>query len=133
MKGYSSGMRRGMVEILNRREQTVGKFGIDSAGIEWQSEGFVHADVTWAKGKSAMNAGALDAYAVVMIRMNWSDRVTMRSRIVWRGQTYQILPETFHDDFHSNTVQFHAQLVINETKKTKIYEPTNQTGSNSAL
>lgn len=118
MTGYSSGLRRQMIEILNRKEQTVGRFGIDSAGVEWQSEGWLHADVSWAKGKQAMNAGALDVYGVILVRMNWTDAVNMRSRIVWLGQTYQILAESFHDDFHDNTIQFHAQLIINDKRTT---------------
>lgn len=132
MTGYSSGLRRMMIEVLNRKEQTVGRFGIDSAGVEWESEGWLHADVTWAKGKQAMNAGALDVYGVILVRMNWTDAVNMRSRIVWRGQTYQILAESFHDDFHDNTIQFHAQLIIND-KRTTVKNNETEASSNSAL
>lgn len=121
-----------MIEVLNRKEQTVGRFGIDSTGVEWKSNGWLHADVSWAKGKQAMNAGALDVYGVILVRMNWTDAVNMRSRIVWRGQTYQILAESFHDDFHDNTIQFHAQLIIND-KRTTVKNNETEASNNSAL
>lgn len=121
-----------MIEVLNRKEQTVGRFGIDSAGVEWESEGWLHADVEWQRGKQAMNAGSLDVYGVIMVRMNWTDAVNMRSRIVWLGQTYQILAESFHDDFHDNTIQFHAQLIIND-KRTTVKNNETEASSNSSL
>ena len=62
-----------------------------------------------------MREGALDAYAVVLVRMRWTPDVNMRSRIVWQANTYQIIPETFHADKQANTIQFMAQLVINDS------------------
>lgn len=112
-KGFSSGLRRYRIMILNRAEAVAGKFGLDSAGVEWIESGEVWADVTWTKGKAAMNVGALDAYAVKMFRINWNDFTTERSRIVYDGKTYQILPETFHRSHFDNTIQFHAQLLVN--------------------
>lgn len=111
---YTTGILKNRVEILNRAEQTTGKYGIDSSGVQWTSAGEVWAEVTWAKGKQAMNAGALDAYALIMVRMRWNDTVTMRSRLVYNGQTYQVVPETLHIDKQANTIQLNAQLVIND-------------------
>lgn len=99
--------------ILNRKESERGKFGIDSAGIEFETAGVVWADVTWAKGKQAMNAGALDVYGVIMVRMRWNTIVTDRSRIVYQGKTYQIFGDTFHAQRQDNEIQFHAQLLVN--------------------
>ena len=112
MKGYSSGLRHGRVTILNRQEQTVGAYGIDSGGVGWTEVATVWADVSFVKGLRAMREGALDVYGVVMVRMNWNPDVTLRSRIVYDGQTYQILGETVHADRQANQVQFHAQVVI---------------------
>ena len=112
--GYSAGLLRDRITILNRTEAKNGLYGIDSAGIEWESTGCVWASVEWVKGKRAMNAGALDVYATVMVRMRWTDQITMRSRIEHEGVTYQILGETFHADRRDNTIQFHAQAVIND-------------------
>lgn len=111
---YSAGMLDKRVKILNRKEQTSGKFGIDSSGIEWQDDGEVWASVEWTKGKRAMNVGAIDIYGIVMIRMYWNNIVNERSRIVYDGKTYQVLGETLHADRQENTIQFHAQAVIND-------------------
>ena len=112
--GYSAGILKYRVQILNRKEAQQGKFGLDSAGVEFESVGTVWASVEWAKGKSALNAGALDAYAVKMVRMRWNNIVNERSRIQYRGKTYQIVPETFNADRQENTIQFLMQQVIND-------------------
>ena len=111
---YSSGILRFIIQVLNRKAATGNQYGIDGDGIEWEEGDCLHANVTWAKGVRAMNAGALDAYAVRQVRMRWTDKITMRSRIKWDGQVYQILPETFAPDKHNDTLQFLMQLVINE-------------------
>ena len=111
---YTSGLLKDRVTILNRKEAVQGKFGLDSAGIEFESAGTVWAAVDWVKGKGAMNAGALDVYGVVMIRMRWNTIVSERSRILYEGKTYQIIGDTFHADRQQNTIQFHAQQVIND-------------------
>ena len=111
---YSSGIRNKRITVINRTEQAVGVFGIDSAGVEWQDGPTLWANVEWSRGKTAMNAGALDAYGVVMVRMLWTSTINMRSRIRYDGQVYQILPDTFHADYETNAIQFHAQLIVNE-------------------
>jgi head-tail adaptor len=104
---YSSGFLKDRITILNRKEAQQGKFGLDSAGIEFEPAACLHANVDWQKGKTAMNAGALDAYGVKIVRMRWNNIVTERSRIQWHGKTYQILQ--FHDDQRENIVQIIAQ------------------------
>ena len=111
---YSSGFLKDRVTILNRKEAVQGKFGLDSAGIEWENVGGVHANVDWQKGKTAMNAGALDAYGVKIVRMRWNNIITERSRIQYDGRTYQILPETFNANRQENTIQFLCQQIIND-------------------
>ena len=111
---YSSGFLKDRVTILNRKEAVQGKFGLDSAGIEWENVGCVHANVDWQKGKTAMNAGALDAYGVKIVRMRWNNIITERSRIQYEGRTYQILPETFNANRQENTIQFLCQQIIND-------------------
>ncbi len=56
--------------------------------------------------------GAVDVYGVVMVRMRWNSIVNERSRIVFDGKTYQILGDTFHAQRQDNTIQFHAQLLV---------------------
>lgn len=111
---YSTGILRERLQILNRTEAQVGKFGIDSSGIEFEPAGTVWAEVTWAKGKQAMNAGALDVYGIIMVRMRYNTIVSERSRIVHDGKTYQILGDTFHAQRQDNTIQFQAQQVVND-------------------
>ena len=111
---YTTGLLKHRVQILNRTEAQQGRFGLDSAGIEFESAGEVWASVEWTRGKGAMNAGALDVYGVVMIRMRYNNIVNERSRILYEGKTYQIIGETFHADRQENTIQFHAQQLVND-------------------
>ena len=111
---YTSGLLKHRVVILNRTEAQQGKFGLDSGGVEFESAGMVWASVDFAKGKSALNAGALDAYAVKMVRMRWNTIVNERSRIQYGGKVYQIVPETFNADRQENTIQFLMQQIIND-------------------
>ena len=111
---YEAGFRDARVEIYNRSSAVDSEFGLDGSGIGWQKDDEVYASVTWAKGNMALNAGSLDVYAVVNVRMNYTDKVTRRSHIVYDGETYQILGDTFHADYRKNEIEFKAQLVINE-------------------
>ena len=111
---YTSGLLKHRVTILNRTEAQQGKFGLDSGGVEFQPAGTVWASVDFAKGKSALNAGALDAYAVKMVRMRWNTIVNERSRILYAGKTYQIVAETFNAERQENTIQFLMQQIIND-------------------
>ena len=103
-----------MITIQNRKAATMGKYGLDTQGAEFDDTVCLHANVDWQKGKSGMHEGALDSYGVVMVRMRWTNHVNERSRIVWQGKTYQIIPETFHAERSDNTVQFLAQVIIND-------------------
>ena len=105
-----------MIQVLNRKEAVPGDYGIDSGGIEWEEGPCLHANVDYAKGKSAMNAGALDAYAVKIVRMRYDATAVIneRSRIKYDGRVYQIIPEMFHPNHFDNTLQFHMQLIVNE-------------------
>ena len=112
--GYSSGILFFMIQVLNRAAAKGSAVGLDGNGIEWVEGDWLHANITWSKGTKAMNAGALDSYAVRQVRMRWTDKITMRSRIKWEDQIYQILPESFAPDKHADTLQFLMQLVVNE-------------------
>ena len=111
---YSSGFLKDRVTILNRKGAQQGKFGLDSAGIEFEPAATVWANVDWQKGKSGMTAGALDAYSVKIVRMRWNNIITDRSRIQWQGKTFQILPETFNANRQEDTIQFLCQQIIND-------------------
>jgi head-tail adaptor len=108
---------------MNRKAATVGKYGVDSSGVEWEEGQPLHANVDYQRGKSAMSAGALDAYAVKIVRMNWTDKLNERSRVKYEGKIYQILPETFNGHYQDNTLQFLMQLVVSD-KNGKPTPPT---------
>ena len=111
---YESGFLHYMIQVQNRKKAQGSKYGLDGDGIEWEDGDFLHCNISFAKGVRAMNAGALDAYAVKEVRMRWTNKITMRSRVKYQGQIYQILPETFHEDFHAETIQIHMQLIVND-------------------
>jgi head-tail adaptor len=114
--GYSAGFLHEIIIPLNRKAAAMGKHGVDSGGIQWEEGPCLHANVDYAKGKAAMNAGALDAYAVKIVRMRYeaTSVITERSRIKFDGRVYQIIPEMFHPNHYDDTLQFHMQLVVND-------------------
>ena len=112
--GYSAGFLHDVIQVINRKEAKTSKFGIDGGGIEWEEGPCLHANVDYARGKAAMNAGALDAYAVKIVRMRYNTVVTDRCRIKYDGRVFQILPETFHQNRLDDTLQFHMQLIVND-------------------
>ena len=121
--GYTAGFLHEIIIPMNRKEAKVGKYGIDSAGIEWEEVGCLHANVDYQRGKSAMNAGALDVYAVKIVRMNWTDKLNERSRVKYDGKVYQIIPETFNGHYRENTLQFLMQLIVNDKSATPAPSP----------
>lgn len=121
--GYSSGFLNKRILIQNRKAAVQSKFGIDSNGPEYEDTVCLHANVGWKKGLGGLHEGALDVYGVVEVRMRWTNQVNERSRIVYEGRTYQIIPETFHPDRQDNTIQFLAQVIIND--KTPAPTPSN--------
>ena len=113
---YSAGFLHDIIQPLNRKEAVAGKYGLDSAGIEWEEVGCLHANVDYQRGTSAMNAGALDAYAVKIVRMRYNATAVIneRSRIKYQGKVYQIIPETFNANHYEDTLQFLMQLIVND-------------------
>ena len=112
--GYSAGFLHEIIIPLNRKAAAVGKYGVDSGGIQWEEGPCLHANVDYAKGKSGMNAGALDVYAVKIVRMRYTTCFNERSRIKYQDKVYQIIPETFNANHYENTLQFLMQLVVND-------------------
>ena len=115
---YDSGFRHEFIIPLNRKAATVGKYGVDSGGVQWEEGNPLHANVDYNRGKRAMNAGALDAYAVKIVRMNFTDKINERSRIKYQGKIFQIMPETFNANFRDNTLQFLMQQVNDKQQTT---------------
>ena len=129
---YSAGFLHEIIIPLNRKAATVGKYGVDSAGVTWEEGTTMRAFVDYQKGKSAMNAGALDAYAVKIVRMNYTSAINERSRIKYDGKIYQIMPETFNGNYRQNTLQFLMQLV-NEKEQQNPKSNEKEDSSNNQL
>lgn len=119
--GFSAGFLKKRIVVKNRKAATKGKFGIDSVGPEYDDTVCLWASVDWQKGKAGLREGAMDSYGVVLVRTRWTNQINERSRIVYEEKTYQIIPETFHADRQENTLQFMAQVIIND--KTPVPEP----------
>ena len=101
--GYSAGMLKHRVTILNKKDADKIAFG---GKAEYEQVACVHADVTWSKGVKSMREGALDAYDTVMIRMRWNNIVNKFSLLECDGVTYQI--QSLHADRMDNIVQITA-------------------------
>ena len=111
---YSAGFLHDIIIPLNRKAAAVGEYGVDSGGIQWEEGPCLHANVDYQRGKSAMNAGSLDAYAVKIVRMRWTNVFNERSRIKYLDKTYQIIPETWNANRREDTLQFLMQLIVND-------------------
>ena len=129
---YDSGFRHEFIIPLNRKAATVGKYGVDSGGVQWEEGTPLHANVDYNRGKRAMNAGALDAYAVKIVRMNFTDKISERSRIKYQGKIYQIMPETFNANFREDTLQFLMQQVNDKQQTTPTPSSNAMAGGNSS-
>ena len=110
--GFSSGFLHEIIRPLNRKDAKVGKYGIDSAGIEWEEGPCLHANVDYQRGKSGLSAGSIDVYAIKIVRMRWTNVFSERSRIKYDGRVYQIIPETWQANRHNDTLQFLMQQVV---------------------
>lgn len=129
---YQSGYLEHIIIPLNRKAATVGKYGVDSAGVQWQEGDELPANVDYQRGKSAMSAGALDAYAVKIVRMNWTDQLNERSRVKFDGKVYQIMPDTFNGNFRKNQLQFLMQLIVSDKSNPAPSSNTIAGGTNNA-
>jgi len=112
--GYSAGFLHDIIQVLNRKEAKTSVYGVDGGGIEWEDGPCLHANVDYQRGKAAMNAGALDAYMVKIVRMRYTTCFDERSRIKYLGRVFHIIPETFNANRREDTLQFLMQLVVNE-------------------
>lgn len=105
--GYSAGMLKYRVAILNKKDADKIPFG---AKAEYEQVACVHADVTWSKGVKSLREGSLDAYDTVLIRMRWNNIVTRESLLECDGVRYQI--QSLHADKMDNIVQITATEII---------------------
>ena len=105
---------RHRITVQNRKAAETSRWGLDAGGPEWEDAAILWAAVDFVRGIRAMHVGALDVYGVIMIRTRYCSAINERSRIVYEGKTYQVLGETLHVDKQANTVQMHAQMIVED-------------------
>lgn len=106
----SSGMRDKRVRIFKKTESDGGKFGRGAAAPTWNPVFTVWANVSFSRGTKAMRHGALDAYDVIMVRMNYVNCITRDCRLEYDGRMWEI--ESFNRDYQRNEIQVTAHEVI---------------------
>lgn len=111
---YTSGKLTERIVIQNRKKAQMTSMGLDGHGVEWEDTNTVCASVDSNKGMTGLVAGAIDSYEVNLVRMRWTSEISRRSRIVYEGEVYDILPETFHADRRNDKIQFLMQLNTEE-------------------
>lgn len=100
---YSAGFLNKRVTILSRTESKTGSFGLE--GGTFIPVKTVWAAIDWAKGKKALQEGAVDAYDTYMVRCRFHDCLTRECRLSFDNRIFQI-------------ESFHAQRDIDETQIT---------------
>ena len=118
--GYSAGMLNYLITFAKRTKAESGKHGLDSGGIKYEIACTnVPAAKTFNKGAKAMNEGAVDAYDVVIFRLQWRRDIDRWCIIKCDGVWYQI--ESFNADYTENQIQITAREMPNQ--KVNIVEP----------
>lgn len=111
--GYSAGMLNKRVTIAKRVKAEAGKMGLDSGGIKYQEVATVWAEKKFNKGAKSLNAGAVDAYDVVLFRMRYRNDIDRWCLLKCQGVWYQI--ESFNEDFTDNQIQITAREMANQS------------------
>lgn len=89
------------------RERQDGKSGRGSGGVKYKCRCTVWGGLTYSRGMKAMREGALEAYDVVMVRMDFYPFIDRDCRLTCDGKTYQILQ--LNSDQQKNEIQITAQ------------------------
>lgn len=105
--GYSSGMLRHRVRVLNKKDPDKLAFGETTA---YEEVACLWAAVDFQRGMKRLAEGALDGTDYVVIRMRWNPVVRRDSQLECEGVTYQITE--FHADRQENIIQLKAQEIV---------------------
>jgi hypothetical protein len=112
MTGYDAGMRSKRITIARRAETTGGQFSQRSAGQKYEVIGAFWAAEDFTKGVKPLHNGVVDAYDIVMFRMNWYPGIDRWCIIQYDGTWYQI--KSFDGSRKNNTIQITAQEMPNQ-------------------
>lgn len=103
MSMYSAGIRNERVSVLWPRGAVDGAYGRRSGGVVYDLKCTLWAAVDFVRGVKALQAGAVEVYDTLMVRMQWSGKVRRDSVIVWRGRAYLIM--SLNGNRLANTMQ----------------------------
>ena len=109
---YSAGLLNKRITIYKRKAAVVGPYGIDSAGVKYQTLCNVWAAEDFNRGTKALREGAVDAYDTVMFRFRYRSDVDRWCLIKYQGKFYQI--QSFNADYQSNQIQVTAIELTNQ-------------------
>ena len=98
---YSAGFLNKRVTILTRSESSTGSFGRE--GGQFVPTKTIWANVDWARGKKALQEGAIDAYDTYMVRCRYHSILPRECRISFDSRVFQI--ETFNADRQADETQ----------------------------
>ena len=108
---YSSGMMNKRVTIAQRATETNDNFG-KSGQPKYKILGDFWAEEKFNRGSKSLREGALDAYDVVMFRMDYNGCIDRWCLIKYQNRWYQIL--SFNSDYQNNNIQITAQELANQ-------------------
>lgn len=97
---YNAGLLNKRIKVI-RPVKTSDDYG--QGKITWQMVGTVWANVKWTKGATALRAGELQAYDVVMIRCRYSEAIKRDCRFVVDTTHYKI--DSFNSDKEEGVIQ----------------------------
>lgn len=116
MTRYSAGMMNKRVMVAKRVSEGTDTFGKSgSPRYEWLNPNGDHgfwAAENFNRGTKSLREGALDAYDVLMFRMDYHEGVDRWCLLQYKGKWYQIL--SYNEDYQSNNMQITAQELANQ-------------------
>ena len=118
---YSSGMLNKRITIYRRKAAETGVFGIDSAGVKYETLCTVWAAEDFNRGTKSLREGAVEAYETVMFRLRYRSDVDRWCLIRYQGKWFQI--QSFNADYQSNQIQITAIEMINQNVTVEYPQP----------
>lgn len=98
---FSRSFLKDRITIMNREASTDGAFGREAG--KFVAVAHIWANVSFTKGKKAMQEGAIDAYDYYMVRCDWHSMLKEESHLYFNEHEYQI--ESFKADKKANEMQ----------------------------
>ena len=106
---YEAGFLKHRCAVLNRTEERDTAFGRE--GGDYRIAGYKWCNVSFTKGRRAIQEGSLDSLSVAVVRMRYNKLINADSRIEYEGAIYQqITPPIILKQ--EDEIQLNVQLII---------------------